>query len=133
MKSLLWWIFSLRICFIISTPFFCIPISYDSFSCFLSACQCFFLSLRVGVSLSVLFFYPQSCQCSSPLCFPTCMLTMSPLFGAEQRLTLTQFISQKGSSWPQFDWSNLSQSHCGVRVPWQQELCVLLNEREMYV
>ena len=36
-------------------------------------------------------FKPQSCQCSPPVCFPTCMLTMSPLFGAKQPLSLTQF------------------------------------------
>lgn len=75
-------------------------------------------------------FWPQSCQCSSPLCFPTCMLTMSPLFGVEQPLVLTQFTSQR-LIMPRFDWSNLNQSHCGACVPWQQGLCVLKLKRHM--
>lgn len=85
-----------------------------SFPVFPIACLCFLCVL----ALSVLYFG----HCSCPLSFPTCMLTMSPLFGAEQPHTLTQFTSQKGSSWPLYDWSNLS--HCGVCLPWQLELHV---------
>lgn len=61
------------------------------------------------------------------LCFPTCMLTMSPLFEAEQP-PLSHSSLHREAHHATVWLVQPKPSHCGAMcVPWQQEQCVLVK------